>query len=358
MRIIIDIGHPAHVHLFRFFTSGMQEKGHEVLFTFRQKEHERYLLEKFNLRNVSLGRHYSSVGGKITGLLSSVIRLFLLSLKFRPDLFLSHGSLIAAFASFLYGKPHVALEDTGNSEQVRLYLPFTKAILTSSSFQNDYGDKQIRYDSFHEMAYLRPPYFKSDPDFMIRLGMNPGEKLIIARFISWSATHDRGSRGLSDLQKSLIVKELSGYGRVFISSEAGVPGSLREFLYPLEPDTIHQALANADLYFGEGATMASESCILGTPAIYMNPQLAGTISAQERYGLLFQYNDFRQSLEKAVEILSDDTSKSLFHEKREKLLSETIDLTRFLIWFIENWPSGFSIMKADPSFQRTFACNI
>lgn len=355
MRIIIDIGHPAHVHLFRFFASGMQARGHEVLFTFRRKEHEKYLLEKFNLRNVSLGRHYSSATGKIMGLFSSVIRLFFLSLKFRPDLFLSHGSLTAACTSFFYGKPHIALEDTGNSEQVRLYLPFTKAVLTSSSFQNDYGLRQIRYDSFHEMAYLRPGYFKTDPDFRVRLGMKPGEKLIIARFISWSATHDRGSRRLSDTDKSLIVKELSGCGRVFISSEAGVPDSLREFLYPLEPDTIHQALANADLYIGEGATMASESCILGTPAIYMNPQLAGTIKAQEKYGLLFQYKDFRISLEKAREILSDNASRDLFHRKRDQLVSETIDLTSFLVWFIENWPSSFSKMKADPSFQRTFA---
>ena len=44
MRILIDIGHPAHVHLFKNFAWQMQEKGHKVLFTCREKEFEIDLL--------------------------------------------------------------------------------------------------------------------------------------------------------------------------------------------------------------------------------------------------------------------------------------------------------------------------
>ncbi|MFZ2338234.1 MAG: DUF354 domain-containing protein, partial [Bacteroidales bacterium] len=308
MRIIIDVGHPAHVHLFRFLAYGMSVKGHEIIFTYRRKEHEKHLLDKFKLRNICLGNHHATNAGKVMGLFASVIRMYLLSLRFKPDLFLSHGSLIASWASWLYRRPHIALEDTGNKEQVRLYLPFTEAVLTPASFQNDYGYKQIRYNGFHEMAYLRPPYFNADTDLKNRLGITGDTKIIIARFISWNATHDRGTRGLSDTEKYTLVTELSKFGKVYISSETGVPSSLREFLYPLEPETIHQALANADLYIGEGATMASESSILGTPAIYLNPLHAGTISAQENYGLLFQFMDFGKSVEKAKEILTDNDS--------------------------------------------------
>lgn len=354
MRIIIDIGHPAHVHLFRFFTVGMVEKGHSVLFTYRKKENEGYLLEKFGFGAVSLGKHYSSSAGKFFSLISSVIKMYFVAHKFRPDLFLSHGSLIAAQTSRLYRKPHIALEDTGNREQVRFYLPFTSVVLTSESFQNTYGLKQIRYNSFHELAYLHPNYFIVDQCFKKHLGLAEDEKLIIVRFISWRASHEKGINGLSGIEKTDLVTTLSKYGRVFISSESDVPENLSSFLYPLAPETIHQAMANADLFVGEGATMASESCMLGTPAIYINSQLAGTINAQIRYGLVFQFSNYRGVTEKALEILLDPDSKIKYHMKRDRLLADTLDLTRLLIWFIESWPESLTLIRSDPDFQKKF----
>ena len=40
MRILIDIGHPAHVHIFKNFAHEMEKRGHELLFTCRDKEFE------------------------------------------------------------------------------------------------------------------------------------------------------------------------------------------------------------------------------------------------------------------------------------------------------------------------------
>jgi len=39
MRILIDIGYPAHVHLFRYFTKELMYKGHKVHFTCQEKEY-------------------------------------------------------------------------------------------------------------------------------------------------------------------------------------------------------------------------------------------------------------------------------------------------------------------------------
>ncbi len=100
--------------------------------------------------------------------------------------------------------------------------------------------------------------------------------------------------------------------------------------------------------------MASESCMLGTPAIYINSQLAGTINAQIGYGLVFQFFNYRGVAEKAIEILLDPDSKIKFHRKRDRLLTETIDLTQLLIWFIENWPESFTHIRSVPDFQKKF----
>ena len=45
MNILIDIGHPAHVHLFKNFAWDMQNNGHKILFTCREKEFEIDLLK-------------------------------------------------------------------------------------------------------------------------------------------------------------------------------------------------------------------------------------------------------------------------------------------------------------------------
>ena len=65
MRILIDIGHPAHVHLFKHFAWEMQKKGHTIFFTCREKEFEIYLLEKYGFAFKSFGKKYFSPLGKI-----------------------------------------------------------------------------------------------------------------------------------------------------------------------------------------------------------------------------------------------------------------------------------------------------
>jgi len=354
MKILIDIGHPAHVHLFRFFAEEMKSRGHAVLFTVREKEHETYLLKTFGLPYVSIGRHYGSLAGKSIGMTVSLFRMMKEALRFRPDIFLSHGSIIAAFTSLLTRRPHISLEDTGNREQVRLYLPFTEAVLTSEAFHRDYGKKQVRYNGFHELAYLHPSYFYPDKKFRSRLDARLNGKMIMVRFVSWNATHDKSSKGLSDDEKRKLVKALSMKGRVFISAEGGLPDYLNEYRYPLAPETIHQALANADLFIGEGATMASECAMLGTPAIYINPQIAGTINEQVRNGLIFQYPGFSGVTEKADEILGMDNAEEVFRIQKEKMLAGKTDLTRLLIWFVENWPHSLETLRLKPDFQKDF----
>ena len=47
MRVLIDIGHPAHVHLFRNMALELMKEGSVVLFTCREKEFEKELLEEW-----------------------------------------------------------------------------------------------------------------------------------------------------------------------------------------------------------------------------------------------------------------------------------------------------------------------
>ena len=99
MRILIDIGHPGHVHLFKNFAKEMQRKGHEFLFTCRQKEFEIEMLKAEGFTYKSFGNKFHTTLGKLFGLLKFDFLSVIQGLKFKPDLFMSHGSPYASHAA-------------------------------------------------------------------------------------------------------------------------------------------------------------------------------------------------------------------------------------------------------------------
>ncbi len=354
MKILIDIGHPAHVHLFRHFAQEMTKKGHKFLFTTREKEVAVHLLKHFGFDFVSFGKPYKSLPGKLFGLVKFNLKLLKVSMRFKPDLFISAGSFYASHISFLMHKPHITFEDTGNMEQVKLYLPFSEVILVPKAFHKDLGPKQIRYSGYHELAYLHPNQFKPNSDILKQLCVEKDETYIVIRFVSWNASHDAGQVGFSLERKIELVQKISKYGKVFISSEGDLPAELEQFRVGISPEYIHDAMAFASLYIGEGATMASECAALGTPAIYVNSITAGTLEEQENYGLLYGFRSSDGVIEKALEILKNPEEKKKWKSRQKKMLSEKIDVTAFMVWFVENYPESKDIMKKDPDYQDRF----
>jgi len=354
MKILIDIGHPAHVHVFKNFAFEMQEKGHEFIFTCREKEFEIELLKAHGLEYVSFGKKYKSILGKVLGLLVFNFKMLKVALKFKPDVFLSVGSMYAAQVSSLLRKPHFAFEDTGNMEQIRLYLPFTKMVFSPYEIPEDLGKKQFRYHAYHELAYLNPKYFTPDKGIYKYLGINPDKKFAILRFVSWDATHDVGQGGFTAAQKDDVVAYLSSKYALFISSEAKVPEKYEKFLFKIPPDKIHDAMAFADIAVGEGATMASEAGVLGTPSIYVNSLIRCYNEDQEKYGLVFNFQSGEGVLAKIKELETIQDRKHVFQERRRELLKDKIDITAFLIWFVENYPESYKTLKTNPDYQLKF----
>lgn len=347
MKLLIDIGHPGHVHLFRPLAQKLISEGDQVYFTCREKEFEKELLQAAGLPFTAIGKKRKSLMGKTLAMFRFTLNLWMVAIGFKPDMLLSHGSPYAAWCSFLVRKPHIALEDTGNMEQVRLYLPFTEYVLTSTAFHKKLGIKQLFYSGYHELAYLHPNQFKPDPGIRKVLGLEHGEKYVLLRFISWNATHDVGVTGL-DLEKKLeIVDALKRRVRVFISSEGPLPKSLESLRIQIAPEKMHDVLSHAQFLFGESGTMTSEAGVLGTPAIQISglPKGAmGTLQEQEDYGLVKVYSSYQpEILSELLSILDSDTS--IYEARREKMLNEKADLTEILAWFIRGFPNSAEQMK-------------
>lgn len=354
MRILIDIGHPGHVHLFRPFAQIVLSKNHCVLFTCREKEFEIELLSSAGFKFKSFGKKYKKLVGKLFGLIKFDLMEIATAIRFNPDIFISHGSPYASHAAWLIGKPHISLEDTGNAEQVKLYLPFTKHVLTSTSFHKNYGTKQIRYSGFHELAYLHPNRFLPDDSILKELGLSKSDTYFFLRFVSWNASHDRGQNGINFDDKVSLINHLKSLGKVFISSEQELPDNLKKYQIKLHPSKVHHAMYYAHLFIGEGATMASECAVMGTTAIYVNSMEAGTIDEQEKYGLVYHLKNGEEVLALTKKLLAIPDLKTKAKENAAKLINDKIDVTAFLVWFIENYPESVQTMKTNPDYQYRF----
>ena len=101
--------------------------------------------------------------------------------------------------------------------------------------------------------------------------------------------------------------------------------------------------------------MASECAMLGTPAIYVNSLDAGTLREQEdKYQLIYGFRSSDGVLEKVEELINTPNLKEKYQLRRQKMLSEKIDPTAFLVWFVENYPGSAKIMKENPDYQDRF----
>ncbi len=344
MKIVVDINHPAHVHYFKHFIWQMQERGHEILITTIDKEVTLELLNAYQLPYLCLGKHQKGIGKKIFSIPIKDIRMFLAVFRFHPDIFIGFGSIRAAHVSRLLQKPCIALDDTEHATwEHLLYVPCTDAIITPIWFKKDFGSKHIRYDGYTELAYLHPDYFTPDIGVLDEIGLCEGDRFVIVRFVSWDASHDIGHTGI--MHKKELIETILPYARVFISSEGVLPKELEPYRIRIPPERLHHLLYYATLYIGEGATTASECAVMGTHALYVNTlRLGYTDEEEEAYGLVYTFSDptgmEEAVIKKAVELLTNKNIKAEGREKRVKLLKDKIDLTQYIIWFVEQYPDS------------------
>ena len=208
MRIMIDIGHPAHVHYFKNFIRMMEKKGHEFSITARDKEVAHKLLQAYDLDYVTRGKGSTYLVGKFLYIFTADYLLFKHAKKFNPDIFLSFSSPYAAHVSKLLRKPHIAFDDTEHAKLGHyLYGPFTDVILSPACFLTPFSKKQIFFDAYMEMCYLHPKYFMPSDQMLSDLGLTKEQKYVILRFVSWNANHDIGQHGLSHNTKKRLISE-------------------------------------------------------------------------------------------------------------------------------------------------------
>jgi len=355
MNILIDIGHPAHIHYFKNCARILSKKGHQFLFVVRERNSTIELAQATGFNYISRGKGKVGLINKLIGIPQVDYILYKSARQFKPNLFLSFSSPYAAHVAWLMRKPHIAFDDTEHAVfEHWMCRPFTDVVLSPSCYNAKLWKNQMLFDSLMELCYLHPNYFQPDSSVLKKIGVQEGEPFVVLRLISWDANHDVGQKGLSYQNKVKLVEELSKDCRVFISSETELSPSLKKYQLTIHPQDLHSILYYASLYVGEGGTTASESVVLGTPAIYINSLNAGLFEEEEKRGLLYHLTRFDDILKTSHSILNDSNHKRTFKCNWEKLIADKIDPTAFMVWFIDNYPESKTIMKNNPDYQYTF----
>lgn len=342
-RILVDIGHPAHVHLFRNAIKIWQAHGHDVTITSREKDITGTLLSAYELpyqvaskaRKGTLGLAYEMLEHDY-GVLKAAIRQ-------KSQILIGTSVAISHVAPLVGAKSVVFNEDDASVAKafVRLSYPMAHKIVTPSVLNEDHGKKHITYDGYQKLAYLHPNYFSPDPAIKNKLGVNQDEDYFLLRFVTHQAAHDVGEFGIGkDLQLRLIDL-LSKYGKVFITSEGELPRELLPYKIQIAPVDIHHALAFAKIFIGDSQSMNVEAAILGVPSLRINSFADRCSVLQELQNKYNLTQAFFPSQEDKIfgtirKWLEDENLNVRWQEKREMMLNEKIDVTPWMVAFIEN----------------------
>jgi len=343
MKILIDILHPAHVHFFKNAIREWKKRGHQVLVTARDKDVALDLLRVYKIDFVEISRIGKGISGLAKELIFRNLRLLRIVKKFKPDVMTGVAGVSIAPVGKITGIPSVVF--TNNEYAAlsnKITFPFADVICTASCFKENFGKKHVRFNGYHELAYLQPDYFKPDISVLRGLNLTGTDKFVVFRFVSWGAAHDIGEKWLSLQEKLNLIKSVENYARVFITSESRLPPDLMRYHISIPPEKMHSLLSFARLHVGESATMAAESAVLGVPAVFIYSSPRGyTDELRDRYGMLFTFSsknhNWRKIENKLIELLEDKNMKEKWQLKRNKMLSEKTDVTKFIVGLVENY---------------------
>lgn len=344
MHVLFDIGHPAHVHLFRHTAHALLARGDKVTITIRDRGIIGQLLDAYELP-------YAVASSPRRGLLGNALELlehnwYVLKkcLVDRPD-YLIGTSVSVAHVGRLVGRRSVVLNED-DADYVPLFAaityPFANRIVIPSMLRDKKGRKHLVHDSYHELAYLHPDNFVASSESLSFLGLNLGDPFFIIRLVALSAHHDGSAVGLSVDQVEMLIEELEPHGRVFVNAEGELSDRLKSHAFTAPPEHMHSILAQCRMLISDSQTMTIEAAVLGRPAIRCNTfvgQCSVIEELEERWELAwgFQPSQFAEMFQEIRDLLADSDLDAVMAARRDKMLIERTNLSA---WLIEKLDAG------------------
>jgi len=363
MQILFYLGHPAHYHLFKNIIRKLNQSNHKTVVIIKKKDILEELLRNdgmdyFNILPEGRKNNKFSI---LWGLLKRDWRLAKIVRKEKIDMMIGTEPSLAHVGRLFSIPTLTTVEDDFKVIPYFAYLtyPFTNWIIAPTACDvGKWSEKKISYHGYQKLAYLHPNHFDPKTEILKHL-LKVEDKYFLLRFAALTAHHDFGKEGLNTKIVRELISILSERGRIFISSERELEPEFERYRIQIKPNDIHHVLYHAEMYIGDSQSMAVEAAVLGVPSLRFN-DFAGKIGVLEelehRYQLTYgiKTSDPEKLYSKVRELFTIPNLKKEWHKRKQKMISDKIDVTSFLVWFIENYPKSGTIMKTNPSYQFSF----
>ncbi len=343
------MGHPAHFHLFKNVIAELRALRHEMAILIKKKDVLEDLLKTTGWEYQNIlpeGRGDSRVGLAL-GMLKRDWRMFRYCYEHTPDILVGTSVEISHVGTLL-GKPSINVnEDDWDVVPMyaKLAYPWATAILAPQGCRmGKWESKTVFYHGYHELAYLHPGRFTPDPGIIRKYF--PGDRpFAVLRFSSLNAHHDAGVRGITDNLAEQLIAALKPHMDVWITSERPLQDKFESLRMPIDPIDMHHVLAFAEIYIGDSQTMAAEAGVLGTPFLRFN-DFVGRISylddIENHYLLGYGIPGSQPGLllRKLEKILNTPNRRDVWHERRDRMLEEKIDVTDWMVSYLLKFMEG------------------
>jgi len=358
------LNHPAHYHLFKYTILDLKRLGHQCDIFIRPKDVLKRLLDKDETIYITLSNLEKNerriLFSSILGLMKKDFELAKYILKRKPDLMIGTDWAITNLGR-IFNIPSLVFneDDIFATPENKIFYPLAKnLVLPDCCDKGLWKQKRISYAGYHELAYLHPKRFNIDNE-VIQNHFSSQKPYIIIRLVKLTASHDKGKRGLGFQLLDQIIEKYKDQFQILISFEREMNNKYLKYNYNFDPNLMHHFLAGAHLVIGDSQTMIAEAAVLGTPSIRFN-DFVGKLSYLEelehKYGLTygFKSNEKEKFLLKIEELLAISDLKNLWQTKLRNMYKDKIDVTAFMVWFIENYPQSLKIVKENPDYQYNF----
>ncbi len=335
--VLIDIGHPAHVHLFKNFIWYLKDNKYNVIVVSRSKDLTVRLLDSLQIDHICISSVQRGIIPMFGEMLQRDLAVLKLHRKYRFDFAFGTSLSIAHLSALSSVKSFILEED--DDDIIPLFAhaayPFVTGIIIPHGLRfQKWKKKRIFHNSYHELAYLHPDVFKPEKSVLKKYKLEP-HSYIILRHSAFQAHHDRTEAGLSTGIWEEVKDIVRSYP-VLISQEKGKMGNF-------DPVDVHHLISFSKLVISDSQTMTVEASVLGTPSIRYN-SFVGRLSVlnelERDYQLTFGFRPKEESLmlKKIRELLSYKDLESRWRIKQDSLLKEKINFSDWLIQFMEQLP--------------------
>ena len=331
--VVVDIAHYPHINFFKHAIEDLIEKNINVHVILRSRGDLVSIFEKElpDVPYVLISKHRKSVFGKMVGMVERDIAFFRYLRKVKFEVGTGFGSINIAHTTRFFGKPSILFGDDTEYKLAHYLANFAATRYVRPKYVPAQGKNVLKYNGFKELAYLHPNHFKPNKNALEPYNLNPHEYVFIREVSRASLNYRKMEMGkLSKILDYLKQKDL----KIVLSIEdKSLVNLFKEHCIILkEPvEDIHSLLHFASLTISSGDSMARESCLVGTPAIYTGGRDMAINNELIKRSCMFKVED-EESIKNTIDYtISNDIKKEVEAKIKHAIEHEWVDTTQVIL---------------------------